>query len=99
MADRTSRPLAGRVVALPTRGEPVGFGEYRHPRWADGTPILIDDEVKDAKEGWCGFVSGVPNSEEVDVCWYVGDGESSDPIECAPEDLIRVQPDREDDHG
>lgn len=72
------------------RGQTAASGTYDHPRWSDGTPILIDDEVEHVVEGWGGFVSGVPNSEEVDVCWYMGGGDISDAIGHAPEDLIRV---------
>lgn len=75
------------------RGVNVG-PDHGHPHWSDGVPILIDDEVRHATEGWGGFVSGVPNSEEVDVCWYVGDGDISDAIEHSPDELVRfVEPD------
>lgn len=60
-----------------------------HPRWADGTPVLLGQDVIHAKERWQGFVTGIPNGEEVCVAWWNADADDyEDDREHAPDDLL-----------
>lgn len=70
-----------------------GVAGPEHPRWADGQPILVGQDVKaDLRAQWgqryrnvhC-FVTAV-TTDEVTVCPYSEDG-WVDPIEVSPSDL------------
>ncbi len=61
----------------------------RHPRWDDGTPVLIGQPVRHAHHGWSGVVDGVPAADEVLVAWSDGEDGWTDASEHSPDELER----------
>ena len=60
-----------------------------HPRWSDGSPVLLGQHVMHAKKRWQGFVTGIPTGDEVCVAWWSPvDDDYGDGQEHAPEDLL-----------
>ncbi len=59
-----ARPTKGATMGTVTPFRPRIPGrpppDPRHPRWDDGTPVLIGQPVRHADNGWSGVVDGVP---------------------------------------
>lgn len=79
----------GEIAALPQRGQPPRTKDYQHPLWADGSPILVGQDVR-VPDGWIGFVSTV-TCEEITVWPYGEDGDYWEE-QLPPDDLTLVLP-------
>lgn len=76
------------LARLPQRGQPPRTENYQHPLWADGSPILVGQDVR-VLDGWVGFVTNV-GCEEVTVTPYGEDAEWDEQL--SPDDLTLLPP-------